>query len=233
MRIIDKIGRELRKHIDPVYREGSQRFFKHQIQSLGVQTPIVRAIARQFYKTLEDKPKKEIFTLAEELLQKSEEEYAAIAFSFIRARQKEFTAADFVFFKRVVGRYVTNWARCDDFCTHSMGTLLQMYPELVPKIKIWTRSKNLWMRRAAAVSFIYPARKGKYLKDIFEIADALLLDKEDMVQKGYGWMLKDASLTEPGKVYKFVMDRRREMPRTALRYAIERYPREMKREAMK
>lgn len=89
------------------------------------------------------------------------------------------------------------------------------------------------MRRAAAVSFIYPARKGMYLKDIFEIANVLLLDKEDMVQKGYGWLLKDASVAEPIKVYKFVMGRRREMPRTALRYAIERYPQEMKREAMK
>lgn len=182
MKIVQNIQKELKKHIDPIYREGSQRFFKHQIKSLGVRVPTVRAIAKQFYKKLKGTSKKEIFVLAEKLLQKPEEEYATIAFSFIRAREKEFVAADFAFFKKIIERSVTNWARCDDFCTHSMGTLLQMYPELVDKIKKWTKSKNKWLRRAAAVSFIYPARKGMYLKDIFEIADALLLDKEDMVQ---------------------------------------------------
>ena len=49
------------------------------------------------------------------------------------------------------------------------------------------------MRRAAAVTLILPARKGKFLEDIFEIADSLLLDTDDLVQKGYGWMLKEAS----------------------------------------
>lgn len=227
------LEKELRKHIDPVYREGSRRFFKGEITNFGVRLGTVRKIGKQYYKEIKGLSKKDVFKIAEELLQNKEEEFATIAFSFIYARKQEFTPSDFPFFKRIVQNHVTNWARCDDFCTHSVGTILMMYPKLVQSIKTWATHKNLWMRRAAAVSFIYPARKKLFIDDIFEIATTLLEDKEDMVQKGYGWMLKDASLTVPAKVYTFVMDHKDRMPRTALRYAIERFPKEMKKEAMK
>lgn len=231
--IIKDIEKELKKYVDPVYREGSQKFFKEEMVNLGVRVGTVRKIGRELYKQIKTKSKKEVFGLAEELLQQPYEEFATIAFMWIDARKKEFTASDFSFFKKVVEKYVTNWARCDGFCTHSVGTLLMMYPELVEKIKPWTKSKNRWMRRASAVSFIYPAKKKLFINDIFEIAERLLTDKDDMVQKGYGWMLKDASVTVPGKVSAFVMKHKRVMPRTALRYAIERFTPETKKELMK
>lgn len=89
------------------------------------------------------------------------------------------------------------------------------------------------MRRASAVTLIIPARKGLFINDIFEIADILLADKDDLVQKGYGWMLKAASEAYMEKVFDFVIARKAIMPRTALRYAIEKMPAEMKAEAMK
>jgi len=88
------------------------------------------------------------------------------------------------------------------------------------------------MRRAAAVSLIIPARKGKFLHDILEIADILLLDKEDMVQKGYGWMLKEASKKNQREIFEYVFKKRSVMPRTALRYAIEKMPADLKKIAM-
>ena len=88
------------------------------------------------------------------------------------------------------------------------------------------------MRRAAAVSLIIPARNGKFLKDILEIADILLLDKDDMVQKGYGWMLKAASQAHQQEIFNYVVEKKAVMPRTALRYAIEKMPKELKTKAM-
>ena len=88
------------------------------------------------------------------------------------------------------------------------------------------------MRRASAVSLIIPARQGKFLKDILEIADLLLLDQDDMVQKGYGWMLKVASQKHQQEIFDYVITNKALMPRTALRYAIEKMPAELKREAM-
>jgi 3-methyladenine DNA glycosylase AlkD len=89
------------------------------------------------------------------------------------------------------------------------------------------------MRRAAAVSLIVPAKKGKYLDTVLEIAGLLLTDKDDMVQKGYGWLLKEASRRHPEEVFDFVMSNRKEMPRTALRYAIELMPEAQRKETMK
>jgi 3-methyladenine DNA glycosylase AlkD len=88
------------------------------------------------------------------------------------------------------------------------------------------------MRRASAVSLIIPARNGLFLNDIFEIADTLLYDKEDLVQKGYGWMLKAASQAYQKEVFDFVIERKATMPRTALRYAIEKMPQELRKKAM-
>jgi 3-methyladenine DNA glycosylase AlkD len=88
------------------------------------------------------------------------------------------------------------------------------------------------MRRASAVTLIIPARKGKFLKDIFEIANTLLSDQDDLVQKGYGWMLKAASRANPKEVFDYVMEKKQVMPRTALRYAIEKMPEELKIQAM-
>jgi 3-methyladenine DNA glycosylase AlkD len=88
------------------------------------------------------------------------------------------------------------------------------------------------MRRASAVTLIVPARKGKFLNDILEIADKLLVDKDDLVQKGYGWMLKVASQTHQQEVFEYVIKNKNIMPRIALRYAIEKMPKELKTVAM-
>lgn len=83
---------------------------------------------------------------------------------------------------------------------------------------------SAWMRRAAAVSLIVPAKRGKFLDDAFEIADLLLIDSDDIVQKGYGWLLEEASRKHQKEVFDYVMIDKKAMPRTALRYAIELMP---------
>jgi 3-methyladenine DNA glycosylase AlkD len=113
-----------------------------------------------------------------------------------------------------------------------MGNFIEKFPEYINELKRWTQSDNRWMRRAAAVSLIVPAKRGRYLDDVLEIADLLLTDKDDMVRKGYGWLLKEASRKHQEEVFHYVMRNRKSMPRTALRYAIELMPKEQKAEAM-
>ena len=84
-----------------------------------------------------------------------------------------------------------------------------------------------------AVSLIGLAKKGLCLKDIFEITDMLLLDQDDLVQKGYGWLLKVASKVYQREVFEYVLNKKEIMPRTSLRYAIEKMPKELKEIAMK
>jgi len=114
----------------------------------------------------------------------------------------------------------------------TIGDLIQKYPQLIREIKSWARSKNRWLRRASAVSLIVPAKKGDFLKDALEICDLLLLDGDEMVQKGYGWLLKEESRRHQREIFDYVVKNKAVMPRTALRYAIELMPKEIKVLAM-
>ncbi len=89
--------------------------------------------------------------------------------------------------------------------TTQVGSFIEKFPSYIANLKTWTASDNRWVRRAAAVTFILPGRKGNFLNDIFEISDRLLTDKDDLVQKGYGWMLKEASKSHQQEVFEYVM----------------------------
>ena len=84
---------------------------------------------------------------------------------------------------------------------------------------------NRWTRRASAVTFIIPLRKGEFLDIAYEIATVLIRDKEnDLVQKGNGWMLREAGGADQGRLERFLLEHGPETPRTTLRYAIEKFP---------
>ena len=230
--IIELIREELNKNADHREVEIGQHFFKEKVKFYGVKTAVVGKIGKEYFKSVRDKKKPEIFMLCEELWRSGymEESYIACNWSFYI--HKDYESYDFKVFEKWVNYYVSNWAACDTLCNHTIGTIVEMYPEYLSDLKKWAKSKNRWMRRASAVSLIIPARRGKFLKDIFEIADILLLDNDDLVQKGYGWMLKETSKPHQREVFDYVIQNKKIMPRTALRYAIEKMPKELREKAM-
>lgn len=224
---------ELKENSDEKTRQSSQHFFKETIKVYGLKSSDVRRISKKYFKEIKEKPKEEIFALSEELWKSGILEETFIACDWTYSLHKDFTVNDFETFERWIKTYINNWASCDTFCNHTMGSFIDKYPEYIEKLKDFAKSNNRWVRRTAAVSLIIPAREGRYLKEIFEIADILLLDKDDMVQKGYGWMLKEASKPYQKEIFDFVVSNKKIMPRTALRYAIEKMPKELKQNAMK
>ncbi|MBI4163924.1 MAG: DNA alkylation repair protein [Candidatus Aenigmarchaeota archaeon] len=235
MDIIQQIHQELKKNIDEKYKNGSVRFYKGGIKlskSYGVRTPLVRKLAIKYLGEIKNKEKQEIFELCEKLLSSKINEPITIAFQWALACKKQFEKSDFRVFENWLEEYVNEWGRCDDLCAGPLGELVFQFPELLPKVFAWTKSKNMWFRRASAVCLITSLRKGKCLDQAFKTADTLIADKEDLVQKGYGWMLKEASKKFQKEVFEYVMKNKDKMTRTALRYAIEKLPENMKRKAM-
>jgi len=231
--IIESVRQQLVENADPKTKESGQRYFKEEIKLYGVKTATVTRIGKQTFKMIEELPKREIFDLCEELWKSGLMEESFIACNWAYAIHDRYTEDDFAVFEKWVNEYVSNWASCDTLCNHTLGAFLEMYPHYAEHLKGWTGSPNRWVKRAAAVSFILPARKGLFKEEIFAIADRLLLDADDMVQKGYGWMLKSLADAYQDDVYRYVLSKRAVMPRTALRYAIEKMPEEKRREAMK
>lgn len=233
MDILDVVREQMQEQASPLVAQRFQRFFKQPVNALGLKSAAVVQIAKTNYSLIKSESKEKVFSYCEELWKSDWIEEDFVACNWTYQRRKEYSIGDFQLFERWIDQYIKNWASCDTFCNHSVGTLLMMYPELMPELKHWAQSPNLWLRRAAAVSLIVPARKGMFLDEIFQLARILLLDPEDMVQKGYGWMLKVASQPHQDKVFDFVMEHQSVMPRTALRYAIEKMPQHMREEAMR
>lgn len=231
--VIDELRDELKQHDKPENQVNYQQFFKEKLKEpTGLRAPILRKISNKLFKSIKNQPKYKILDICDELLKADEKYFRFFAFEWASKLSDKYQTRDFARFEKWLKKYVDNWGACDHLCSGPLGTIIFRYPSLAKKTVPWTRSKNRWVRRAAAVSLIVSVRNGKLLKDVINTADKLLTDDDDMVQKGYGWMLKDASIKYPDKVYKYVMDHKDAMPRTALRYAIERYPKEKRREAM-
>ena len=234
--LLKNIRQSLLELADESTRQSSARFFKETeqqtIKFLGVKSALVTKIAKEYFASVKEKSKEDVFSICETLWKSDFLEEHSIACEWCYRFHRQFKAKDILLFESWIERFAHDWASCDSFCGHSVGTLLEMYPKQISKLKSWAKSSNLWMRRAAAVSLIVPARKGIFHKEIFEIATVLLHDTEDLVQKGYGWMLKAAADSDQDAVFQFVMKHKETMPRTALRYAIEKMPQSLKSQAM-
>jgi 3-methyladenine DNA glycosylase AlkD len=230
--IIQNIRQELQNAADEKTKLSGLRFFKEKVELYGVASAVVGKIAKANFEKVKGESKESILEMCEELWQSGYMEESFIACNWSYELHKSFVDEDLIWMEKWVGQYLNNWASCDTLCNHTVGRYLEMFPENIQVLKKWATSSNRWMRRAAAVSLIIPARKGLFLKDIFEIADILLLDPDDMVQKGYGWMLKSASKCYEREVFDYVVAHKKVMPRTALRYAIEKMPKELKTLAM-
>ena len=97
----------------------------------------------------------------------------------------------------------------------------------------WTKDEDYWVRRASAVILI-PAILHKDYEGInpLMISDLLMSDEHDLVQKGYGWMLKSLSQVDMETVTNYLIDNHTQMPRTAYRYALEKYDQETRTKLM-
>jgi len=231
--LIGRIRTELLASADEKTKQIFQRFFKETVTYYGVKTPLVGKIAKKYWREVKCLSKPEIFGLCEELYSSGFTEEAFVAAFWLPNLVEQLEPKDLATFKRWIECYIDNWAKCDGFCNHTIGDFIEKYPEILPEVKSWAKSDCRWLKRAAAVSLIVPAKKGEFLEDAFEISDMLLTDPDDLVQKGYGWLLKEESRKHQKAVFDYVARNRSIMPRTALRYAIELMPKELKTVAMK
>jgi 3-methyladenine DNA glycosylase AlkD len=230
--VLDAVRAELAQSADEKTRDSAQRFFKEEAKFYGVKSAAVKKIAQNYRRAIKGREKPEIFALCENLLQSGYGEEAAVAFEWAYSLRKDYQPQDFQVFESWIEKYVDNWAKCDTLCNHTIGAFIEQYPSFIDNLKIWATSENRWIRRASAVTLIIPAKKGDFLNEALEISDILLKDKDDLVQKGYGWLLKEASRKHQKEIFEYVMTRKAEMPRTALRYAIEKMPEELRKKAM-
>lgn len=230
--IVRTLLREIKAVDKPANRTDYQRFFKEKLEHpIGLKTPVLRKVSNSVFKTVSQLGKDEILTICDEMLAGRRRYMRFVAFEWAGKLERSYEKKDFARFERWLKEYVDGWGSCDHLCG-VLGKLITRFPDLSRRRGRWSRAKNMWLRRASAVALIEPVQHGLLLHDVFETATVLLKDEEDLVQKGYGWMLKVTGDYFFEDARRFVMRHKEEMPRTALRYAIEKWPPARRREAM-
>lgn len=116
--------------------------------------------------------------------------------------------------------HINSWDLVDGSAPHIVGAYL-MEKNRKPLYRL-ARSENLWERRIAIVSTLYFIRRGEFA-EVLKISKILLNDAEDLIQKAVGWMLREVGKRDPACAEAFLAENYRKMPRTMLRYAIEKY----------
>ncbi len=206
-----------------------QRFFKTRDGEygegdifIGLTVPEQRIIARNFLDV--------DFAVLKKLLQSKIHEHRSTALMILVIKyQKSSTEKEkqkIVKFYLANLRGINNWDLVDLSAPYILGDWLGERTDRKILYKFAT-SKNLWERRIAIVSTLAFIRQNEF-SDTINISEILLGDKHDLIHKSSGWMLREVGKRSEKTLIKFLDKNTRKMPRTMLRYSIERLPEEFR-----
>jgi len=217
------ITRQLDELADADIAEHSQRFFKtgpgdygYGDKFIGVRVPVLRKLARQHRELTE----RDLLRLLKSTIH--ERRLLALLIlveQYQRADDQRQQAIYELYLAHT--RWVNNWDLVDSSAHHIVGHHLHRRSKR-PLTQL-ARSDSLWERRIAMIATFYFIRTNE-LDETFRLAKHLLHDKHDLMHKAVGWMLREAGKRDQAALESFLKQHYCQMPRTMLRYAIERFP---------
>ena len=227
-----ELMKDLKKLEDKKQAEILQRFFKTGKGQygegdifLGIKVPIQRKVCKSYGNlSLE---------AIQKLLNSSIHEHRLCALFVLVSKYKKANKIEkgkiFRFYLKNAKR-INNWDLVDLSAPNIVGEYLLEHPELKKILEKLANSKNLWEKRIAIVATFSFIRKEKYLDYVLKISRILLKDKHDLIHKAVGWMLRELGKRDLLALECFIRTYYKDIPRTTLRYAIEKFP-EKKRKA--
>lgn len=158
-----------------------------------------------------------------------EEKFSGIF--FLNHFKSNFNQATIDMFEHQLSKYCDTWAFCDTSCIRVIGPFLgkKNNKQLAEKIiNNWSKSENLWVRRASLVILLKIIMIKREFDEIyvFEFVEKMHEYLEDYIQKGIGWLLKTCSKFKPDLIFKYLMNNKERLPRLILRYASEKLSKE-------
>ncbi|WP_235893448.1 DNA alkylation repair protein [Litoribacter populi] len=224
MATVTIIQEELAQHADPAKAEFLPRYFKaipggygEGDRFIGVKVPIQQRVAQKYYREIS-------MEALETLLTHPVHEYRMTAlFMLVNKFEKAQTSEDkknlVDFYLRHLS-FVNNWDLVDSSAPKILGAYL--FDKEKDVLYEFARSGELWKQRVAIISTMYFIKKGHY-SDTLQIAGILLNHPHDLIHKAVGWMLREVGRKDFETEYDFLKEHYRQMPRTMLRYAIEKF----------
>ena len=220
-----EIKQQIKTLADDTIARHSQRFFKTGKGEygegdlfLGIRVPELRRLVKQY----RDLPLNDISTL----LQSKYHEERLLALLLLVAMFQKTTPEEQ---KKIYEFYlnhtsnINNWDLVDSSAAHIIGTYLRDRDR--KPLYTLVRSKNLWERRIAIVATFHLIKHHEF-DDALRLSEMLIGDREDLIHKAVGWMLREIGKREMKALDAFLRIHYQNMPRTMLRYAIEKFPEE-------
>jgi len=222
------IERRFRALRDPLVADHHLRFFKcgpgqygEGDAFLGIMVPTLRKLSREFTPISVD----EAFAL---LQSKWHEARILALMILVRKYERGDEQARQEIYRRYLASTsrINNWDLVDVSAPAIVGAYL-LDRDRAPLFAL-AKSSSLWERRTAVISTQHFIRHGD-VDDTLRIAEVLLDDGHDLIHKATGWMLREVGKRDQKVLERFLRKHARHMPRTMLRYAIERFPEELRR----
>ena len=216
------------RHLSRFFKTGPGQYGEGDL-FLGIKVPTTREIVKQQWKS----------TSFDELEECVASPYHEIRLAALLTLIQIFSHAkgDTETQKRCVDFYlshtahINNWDLVDLTCYEIIGTWL-LDKDRTLLYQLAEKGKTIWEQRIGIVSTMKFIRNGE-TDDTFRIADILLHHPHDLIQKATGWLLREAGKKDEGKLKEYLSTRYKTMPRTTLRYAIEKFPEEERKAYLK
>ena len=232
--MLNELKKEIEEAKNPEQAKILQRFFKTGKGEygegdifLGIKVPIQRKIANKYTDLL--------FSDLQVLLNSKKHEERLIALIILTNKYKK-SKKDSVKKRNIFEFYlkntqnINNWDLVDLSAPNIVGDFSSIDGTEI--IRFLAKSKNIWERRIAIVSTHTFIRK-RIFGETLSIADMLLKDEHDLIHKAVGWMLREVGKRNQEVLEIFLKERYKEMPRTMLRYSIEKFPEEKRKKYLK
>lgn len=219
--------RELRRLGRPSGDFDASRYFRGEqdFAFYNVGTTKMRALARAIHDNHRYWTLRDAMAFADILILDRHLEAKAIGVEVLARHYRAFTPALLPRWKQWFARnHSANWATTDHICGALIGPLLVGHPRAAARFRSWSTHRNMWVRRASIVGLIRLARKGVALDQMYSVARRLHASQEDLIQKAVGWALREAGKTDMYRLERYLRSNGPRIPRTTLRYAIERFP---------
>ena len=222
--------KELEAYSNKDKAKGCARFFKTGKGEygegdvfIGVKVPDQRAVAKKYFKNISIKEAFEL--LSSEIHEHRLTALFVLVYKFPKLSDQDQKKIVDLYLKNT--KHINNWDLVDSSAHYILGVYMIKYPENRKILYKLAKSKNLWERRIAMLTTFAFIRENDY-KDALEIARILLGDSHDLIHKVVGWMLREIGNRDLQVEEEFLVKHCKKMPRTMLRYAIEKFSDEKK-----
>lgn len=203
-------------------------YFKRDetVRFYGVATPEVRRLAREIWHAHRTAwSVRDAIRLCDTLIRDAELEAKQVGVLTLARWHGSFPAGLLRTTRTWLGAgHCASWAAVDLVAPSLLSPLVDGHPARLRELLTWTRARSVWVRRAVPVTLVPLVRHGRALTAGYGVARALHADHQDLVHKAVGWMLRECGKTDAGRLERFLRRHGRTLPRTTVRYAIERFP---------